>query len=255
MVDLSDSYVEAFLLQLAGADSVRDATERVRSRAYRQGFLRRDRTSPKCSPKSKLCGNACVPKNKKCKSTAQLASTNSPDFVRRRVEAEEDKLKNLPHEHLLIIDSNTGGVIAHRTDNHPTQVGFDRSDFPKIQGAIVTHNHPNAYGFPPSHPASKGISLSPPDIQVACNFHPKEMRAVSAGYRHVLSPGKKGWGDWNWQVKPVYEKHEREVMNDFQIDLILGRKKASQLEADYHHEINKRTAKELGWNYERQVIK
>jgi len=255
LADLSeDSYIEALLLQLARGDSACNATERVRSRAYRQGFLRCDRSTPNCSPKSKLCGNACVPKTKKCKSTTKLSRASSPDFVRQRVEAEEDKLKDLPYEHLLIIDSKTGDVLAHRTDNHPTQVGFDASDFPKIKGAIVTHNHPNAYGFPPSHPASKGISLSPPDIQVACTFRPKEMRAVSAGYRHVLSPGEKGWGDWNWRVKPVYEKHERQVMNEFQTDLILGRKAASQLEADYHHEINTRTAKELGWKYERQVI-
>lgn len=255
LVDLSDSYVEAFLLQLAGADFACDATNRGRSRAYRQGFLRRDRSAPKCSPKSKLCGTVCVPKNKKCKTTTQqLSNARSPDFVRQRVEAEENKIKNLPHEHGLIIDANTGEVLAHRTDNDPVAVSFKPEDIPKMRGAIVTHNHPNAYGFPPGHPAAKGLSLSDADIKAACLIRPKEMRAVSAGYRHTLNPGEKDWGDWNWQVQPVYRKHEQQVMNEYQRDLILGKKKVTQLEADYHHEVNTRVAKEMGWNYERRAI-
>lgn len=252
-VDASDSYVEAFLLQLARGDSACNASEKARSRAYRQGFLRLDRTTPKCSPKSKLCGNTCVPKNKKCKSTAQLAS-NAPDFVQRKVEAEENKIKDLPYEHGLIIDSKTGEVLAHRTDNHPTSITFRGEDIPKMKGAIITHNHPNAYGYWPGHPAAKGLSLSDADIKAACIYGPKEMRAVSAGYRHTLSTGEKGWGDWNFRVQPVYRKHEAQVMDEYQTDLILGRRSVEQLEADYHHEVNTRTAKELGWKYERKVI-
>lgn len=241
-------------MQLARGDSVCNFTERTRSQPYRKGFLRLDRSPPKCSPKSKLCGSVCVPKIKRCKATAQLSNASSLALIQRKVEAEENKIKNLPHEHIVIIHPSTGEVLVHRTDNHPTAVSVRNEDIPKMRGAIVTHNHPNAYGYPPDHPAAKGFSLSDADMQTACMVQPKEIRAVSAGYRHNLSPGQEGWGDWNWKVQPVYRKHEQQVMDEYQMDLILGRKKVEQLEADYHHEVNTRVAKELGWNYERRAI-
>lgn len=125
-----------------------------------------------------------------------------------------------------------------------------------MKGAIVTHNHPNL-GWGKNDARSKGLSFSSADIQVAAIAQVKEMRAVSHGYRHSLKPPPSGWNDrfWSDKVEPTYKKYKGEVYRDFGGKVITGRMPSDQAEGDYHHEVIKRTAKELGMIYKREEIK
>ncbi|MCC5618183.1 hypothetical protein LC605_24480 [Nostoc sp. CHAB 5836] len=124
-----------------------------------------------------------------------------------------------------------------------------------MRGAIVTHNHPNL-GWGTKDARSKGLSFSSSDIEVACRANMGEIRAVSSGYKHSLKPPSNGWNEqyWRSRVEPTYKKYEQQVYKESVTNILLGRKKIDQAEADYHHEVIKRTANQLGMRYSRTEI-
>lgn len=219
------------------------------SRAYLNSFLtvRLDQKKLKCSANSHQCGNACVPKTKRCRPSKTII---------RKVEALENKIKDLPYERAISVDPITGKVLLNKGGGK-TNVDFTREEMDVLRGSILTHNHPNIEGVKPPNPLSKGVSFSPDDVRAACILDLTEIRAVSAGWRHTLQPPEKGWDYlyWGFKVKPTYKKYEKQVMNDFIGEIVIGKKSIPQAEADYHHEVIKRTAQELGMKYERTAIK
>lgn len=124
-----------------------------------------------------------------------------------------------------------------------------------MRGAVVTHNHPNL-GWSKNDARSKGLSFSPSDVELACKANMKEIRAVSNGYRHSLKPPLTGWNEEYWRSRfvPTYEKYEQQVYKESVSNILLGRKRIDQAEADYHHEVIKRTANQLEMNYSRTEI-
>lgn len=268
---------------------LREIDRKRKERGAKRSKKKLDSIKPNCSPKSKLCGTRCVPKEYNCKQTKQkpfnatnavsigvgIAATvglgaaiaipasmalhteiakNRAETVKRNVEKEEDAIKDSPVEHFVIINPKTGKTIAKGSSNEATRVDIPTEAMGKMKGAIFTHNHPKALNFPESHPQGKGTSFSEADIRISCQMNVKEMRAVSRKYRHSLSVGAKGWGDWDNQVKPIYDKHDEQLLKECQ-DHILSRKyKAAELNAIYHHELNKRVAKDMGWTYIRTPI-
>lgn len=219
------------------------------SRAYLNSFLtvRLDQKKLKCSANSHQCGNACVPKTKRCRPSKTII---------RKVEALENKIKDLPYERAISVDPITGKVLLNK-GGQQTRVDFTAEEMDVLRGSILTHNHPNVGNFKPSDPRGKGVSFSPDDVRAACILDLTQIRAVSSGYRHTLEPPDAGWNYlyWGFKVKPTYKKHERQVMNDFIGEILSGKKSAPQAEADYHHEVIKRTAQELGMKYERTPIR
>jgi hypothetical protein len=213
--------------------------------------VRRDRVL-KCKANSKQCGDACVPKSKKCKGE----DGDSVDAkVQAKVEYLEDKIKDLDYERALFIDPKSGKVLLNKAGEQ-TSVSFTPEETGLMKGAIVTHNHPNAFGYPPNHPASKGLSFSEADVKAACIAEAGEMRAVSSGYRHVLRPPQEGWNGANWafKVEPSYKRNENQVMNEFINEISSGRRTIASAEADFHHEVISRTAKETRMYYKRTPI-
>lgn len=199
----------------------------------------------KCKKTNYQCGDACIPRIKKCR----LSEKQLEKIVHRY----EDKIKDLPTEKALIIDDKGRIILAKGGDR--TSVNLTVDDLLKMRGSIVTHNHPNL-GWSRNDARSKGLSFSSADIQVACITNCKEMRAVSNGYRHSIKPPPSGWDDklWSDRIKPTYEKYEGEVYREFATKIITGRMRIDVAEGDYHHEVIKRTAKDLGMTYKREEI-
>ena len=199
----------------------------------------------KCKKANYQCGDACIPRTKKCR----LSEKQLEKIVHRY----EDQIKDLPTEKALIIDDKGRVILAKGGDR--TSVEFTVDEVDKMKGAIVTHNHPNL-GWGKDDARSKGFSFSYADMELAIIADVKEMRAVSNGYRHSLKPGSGGWNDMKWnKLDSTYKKYEKEVYGEFATKIITGNIKRDVAEVDYHHEINRRTAKELGIIYKREEIK
>ena len=207
----------------------------------------------KCKKSSHQCGNACVPKTKKCRTPAKLRLPEQE--LTKIVHEIEDKIKDEPIEHAVVIDSN-GKVLLHKTGDR-TSVEFSWEEVDAMKGAIVTHNHPNL-GWGKDDARSKGLSFSFADITLAIISEAKEMRAVSHGYRHSIKPPPKGWdrnlSDVYQNSIDVYNKHQNKVYWDFVGQVTTGKMRRDVAEANFHHEVNRRTAKDLGMIYKREEI-
>jgi len=208
---------------------------------------RQDAKPLKCSIKSKQCGQRCIPKAYKCHISEQE--------LQRIVHDVEDKIKDLPTERAVVIDQKTGRILVSKGGDR-TSVFLTVEDLQKMRGNVITHNHPNL-GWSPSDPRSKGLSFSPADIQAACIAQSSEMRAVSSGYRHSIKPPPSGWNEqyWNQKVAPSYRRNESQVMNEFTGKILTFKMSPRQADADFHHEVIKRTAAELGMIYKREEIR
>lgn len=210
----------------------------------------------KCKNSSHQCGNACVPKKKKCRSSKKLRLPEQE--LTKIVHDIEDRIKDEPIEHAVIIDKN-GRVLLHKTGDR-TSVGFSGEEVEKMEGAIVTHNHPNL-GWGKDDARSKGLSFSLADMQLAVIGEVKEMRAVSSGYRHSLKPPSDGWTrNIGWEntlnkLSDSHKKHSDKVYWEFVGQITTGKMRRDVGEAEFHHEVNKRVAKDLGMTYKREEIK
>jgi hypothetical protein len=204
----------------------------------------------KCKKSSHQCGDACIPRTKKCR----LSEKQLEKIVQRH----EDQIKDLPTERVLIIDDKGRVILSKGGDR--TSVEFSWEEERKAKGAIVTHNHPNL-GFSRDDARSKGFSFSDADLEFAVWSEVKELRAVSSGYRHSLKPPKDGWDKnlyWDqiwYKVSESQKKHKKEVYDEFAKKIITGQMKIDVAERDYHHEVIKRTAKDTGMIYKREEIK
>jgi hypothetical protein len=202
--------------------------------------------NPKCSNKSKRCGEACIPKIHKCRLNSQELNA--------LVEKVENQIKDLPKEKAIAFHPTTGKILVSKGGDS-TSVYLSSQDLQQMRGAVVTHNHPNL-GWSENDARSKGLSFSASDVEVACRVNMAEIRAVSSSYRHSLKPPPTGWNEnyWRSRVKPTYKQYEKQVYKEYLTQIITGKKRIDEAEADYHHEVIKRTASKLGMQYLRTVI-
>ncbi len=222
--------------------------------ALKTGYqIKLDTKNLKCSNISKQCGGACVPKNKRCKSTTLQQNFNI-NFVLSR---EESKIRNLPKERAVCINPRTG-VVELDTGNRGTQTSIYITPKERIlmKGKIMTHNHPNI-GFPPNDPRATGVSFSDADVSFACYNELAEIRAVSTKYNHSLKPPTNGWNQnfYDLKVKPARVRHEKEVYNELVTQILNNEITPEFAEIQYHHEVMNRVAASTGLKYKREFIK
>lgn len=200
-----------------------------------------------CTPGNHQCGDICIPKKKKC----QL----SKEQIEKKVHEAENKIKDLPIEYGVVLDSQ-GNVVSIKKGKQ-TSVPYTPEEAVKMKGMIFTHNHPNVGNFPASDIRSKGCGFSKNDLEFASYWQLKEVRAVSNGYRHSMKPPPTGWSPSfrEYRLKPAYEKYETEVIYEFRQKIYSGTMTIGDAYVNYHHEVAKRTAKELGMIYKREEIK
>lgn len=180
--------------------------------------------------------------------------TISEANLKRRTEEEEDKIKDQDYETLVAINPKNGEVLLNK-DGKQTSVDPTIAEGMLLKGAIVTHNHP--YLDSVDAIDSLGVSFSQPDVATACAAEVKEMRAVSAGYRHVIKPPK--GGSWNREfyeatVEPSFRKHEKLVTQNLQSQIFSGKITVKQANSQYSHLLIEAVSKETGLQYSRERI-
>ena len=116
------------------------------------------------------------------------------EFADLPIEELETAIRNKTYEVGGIYDQK-GKQILLRSHESGDEVNFLDTDYEKMKGNVVTHNHPlyephvEDYGD-----LYKGTSFSEADIQVAAYGEVDEIRAVTSGWNHSMKPKGK-WAD------------------------------------------------------------
>jgi hypothetical protein len=61
------------------------------------------------------------------------------------------------------------------------EIAIPDEALPLLKGAVVVHNHPSGWDYPPHHPMHNGKSFSQEDVFFAIEFDVLELQAVTPG--------------------------------------------------------------------------
>lgn len=137
----------------------------------------------------------------------------------------ENKIAYDEFESGIALDKN-GNILLYKIGTK-NAVAFTPQDLQKLEGAILTHNHPaksaaDSFGLNVKDPVQKqlhgeivkaandiGMSFSVEDISLLSVRKMNEIRAVTPNYTYSMKAPKSGWDslDWEKQIVPSIEKH------------------------------------------------
>lgn len=225
----------------------------------------------------KTCKNTCIAKQNNCrvevssetgktldslKETIQIASGENQAKTAQQVQLKkvEDKIvMNKTGESTAIIDEEGKELFSNYKDGH--KVGIPKSFKGRLQGAIITHNHPSAWDYEEGEIGSKGTSFSPADIKGLQYFDAAEMRAVTRGYNHSLKPPKEGWKHNAKDIDEIHKKATEDLKKYVkkEVDKAMANKDfkkalkiSNKYKEDKWHIVMNKVAKQLGAEYTRE---
>ena len=173
-----------------------------------------------------------------------LAGT-APDAVL----VEEDALRPLLTE--TVVWFNATGNPLGRKAGQPTTVAFTPAELTSMRDAIVTHNHPLGWGFPPTDPRRAGNSFSDDDFEFAVAADVAELRAVTPLLRFTAKRPPGGWAVSPQWIRLLHVVQASVVEAELDLAVAGGRMTLEQREATEYHEIAQRLAPQIGFRYER----
>lgn len=180
-------------------------------------------------------------------------SRPSRELLLAIVRAAEDSVQASSVEVLIAFD-RCGREVLRKQGMHDS-VLMTPAEVLLIHGAIVTHNHPHGWTFPPEDPRHQGNSFSLQDVSLAMVAQVAEMRVVTPRWRYVLRPGcEQVWSEDFFQqvVAPAYRLVDRQVRSDFMAAVRAGRMTIEQVIAEHFHEVWMRVAARTGVHYDRE---
>jgi hypothetical protein len=225
------------------------------------------KTKPQCSTSSDPCGNACLPKNKKCRKGLEFKGLGI-DSTTTLVSRENELIRGIrDHEEAACIKPAPPPPpkTLWRQKGEENSVFFTQNQLKSLKGSIITHNHPvdallKSQGLTRDSvdPALlKGVSFSPADIGTACKYEAKEIWAVTEAWDHRMQPPKEGWNEKFFQEKvaPSLNLNYQNQYGKAQWDIFWGRTSPSKAEANFWHEVWTNVAKDTGMTYTRTPVK
>ena len=133
----------------------------------------------------------------------------------KTVESVKDRIKNLDHEQMAIIDKD--GYVVAAVDGTEHSVGITANAAKHIKGNDVYHNHPN------------GSTLSTTDVITGGNSQVGSISAVSknTGKTYTLKAGTKANGAG---LSKAMQKDEKKLIGQWQakVDSMKGKKYSSK---------------------------
>lgn len=161
--------------------------------------------------------------------------------------AAENRIAEQSVEHLYAFASNGrlvmekgGEAIRAREGLRGQAVYFTPSEYERMRGAVVTHNHPN------------GTSLSKADIRLASQHGFAQMRAVTRDHIFTLAPARgHAWPAWDGPagMGAFYERAQAVLAAAWQQELFTGRVGFDEAQGRVVHGILDMLAKQYGLRY------
>ncbi len=164
--------------------------------------------------------------------------------LERRLASAEASLRQKTDVEEIRAFTLDGNELPRHTSKRPDAVYISYEVGERYRDAVVTHNLP-----------SRGVGLSHLDIRAALDYGWAEVRAVDAKrkiYTYSLQRPVEGWG-----TRAAFENAWRVISGHveaaFTFRIATGRMTPEQAAFERQHEILKRVAKRLGWNYQRTI--
>ena len=165
------------------------------------------------------------------------------DKAERRIYSQEN------YETAIIFDQQ-GNTVLEKNGQKNT-VEFEPDELAKMNGNVLTHNHPLGWGFPENDPRRIGNSFSEADFALAAQNGLSEIRAVTPVHTYSLKPGQAGWPDLydylSLRFKIIDDAREeiKDLVNS-------GKMTYDEAEAQINHMIFERIAKQFDLQYNRR---
>lgn len=178
------------------------------------------------------------------------------EVQRKKVAELEDKIRDRPKERVHIVDKK--GKVVFTNDGDETSVAIDNDVIDnKMEGTVLTHNHPVPRGYPRDHPSQKGVSFSYADIYIGCRGRAAEVRAVSPGYDHSMKPPEGGWDtDFYFdKVAPSWNKHSKRLVPKYNWKIYNKEMDSEEAVVHFVDEMWTEISKDTGMKYERKEVK
>lgn len=186
----------------------------------------------------------------------------TPDLSARDLDAvirshEDEIVRSATAEKGIAVDLKGRTVVAKT--GQARFIRWRQPEAERLRGTVFTHNHPTGHSFPVGDPRRAGNSLSLDDVLFGAKWSVAEMRAVSPGWRHSLTPGAGGWPA-EQELRDAFALAEAEVGGNFwrlihAAEARPERERAIRFaEANHFHEVWIRVAKRLGLTYTREAL-
>src|SRR5262249_11477711 len=119
----------------------------------------------------------------------------------------------------------------------PELVRFPGEDVPLLAGATVVHNHP-----PTTDEIDEGLTVSLTDLVFAARYDLRQVRAVTLGWRFVVTRPDTGWPADETVIAEVYREKLAEVDAEFQLAVVKGTMTPEDAARLLFHEVMRRVA-------------
>lgn len=162
-------------------------------------------------------------------------------------DVEKDIRMNKSFETGVVIDTDGTILIDKRGKSY--SVGFSEDEVKQMKDKIMTHNHPRGWKASPDRMAHIGSSFSDSDLVSAVYADILEVRAVTPLYTFSMKRPASGWGVSYQTVMDTYRQIDKAVQHELWQAVRAKRLKPEQASAIHSHLVNKRLAKQLGWEY------
>lgn len=160
------------------------------------------------------------------------------------VEAEERAIWKRKVENAAIVKK---GEEVERVKGRKRSVGFTKAQVDKMEGAVLTHNHPSGWDYPEGEDLHAGNSFSLADLTLASGGKVEEIRAITPVWEYSIKPDGKFASKLD--ITMAHSKARDEVNKAYMAELKAG---GNPLSSDFHHRVIEKVANDIGWIYSRR---
>ena len=180
----------------------------------------------------------------------ETPKTKTPPTLKEVLSKKESSIRTLSHEEFYAFDKKGKRLLSATGDSN--SVYILKSDLKKLNNSIITHNHPAGNKFKVGNMRRIGNSFGVQDIVTAVTNNAAEMRAVTPEFTFIArrkAASGEFWGVAPSDVRKAFMKADKEIEKIMWDRLDRGVTTVNKAMTIHWHLVNRRVARELGYEY------
>ena len=163
-----------------------------------------------------------------------------------------DELDALRVEAVRIVRIDGKELFRSRPDEgSENEIAIADEALPLLKDAVVVHNHPSGWDFPPHHPMRAGKSFSQEDVFFAIEFDVLELQAVTPIWVYWFHRPEDGWGLRARAAQRRYVDLVNDLAQEMLGLIVAGLLIVEEGEAELFHQAMVALCQEMGAGYGR----